>query len=170
MKFPLHTRYEFEIWLSSDGGTITIPQYSLEASIFGQEIADITRFDGVIRVEEDYPIIDIGEVEESELSETVVAALHQGIPSIVADTYTPLAVGGEPETDFITDQNGDNILDQENEPIIGAEDILSPAIGVPNVTENVTITMKIDDSLVMRCGDEFYAGDDMSTGLYNTLI
>ena len=171
-----NTRYEFEIWLSSNGGTITIPQRSLEATIFGQEIADITRFDGVIRVEEEYPLVSIGEVDESTLSETVITALHDNIPNIIADNYTPISVGGAPETDYILDQNGDNILDQEEEPITGYEDVLSPAIGSPDFTENVNITLELDESLYMRLQGadsqgkySFYLGDELDTGFYNTL-
>ena len=171
-----NTRYEFEIWLSSDGGTITIPQYSLEASIFGQEITDISRFDGVIRVEEEYPLVGIGYVEDGEFADTVLAQIHEGIPSAISENIGLLPVGGAPETDYIIDQNGDNILDQENEPIIGAEDIVSPAIGVPDVTENVNITLKLDDSLYMRLQGadsqgkySFYLGDELDTGFYNTL-
>lgn len=43
------------------------------------------------------------------------------------------------------------------------------AIDVVEFTEQVVLYLKIDESLLMRCGDEFYAGEDMATGLYNTL-
>lgn len=42
-------------------------------------------------------------------------------------------------------------------------------IDVVGFTEQVVLYLKIDESLLMRCGDEFYAGEDMATGLYNTL-
>ena len=43
------------------------------------------------------------------------------------------------------------------------------SVNVTQFTEQVSLYLVIDESLLMRCGDEFYAGDDMATGLYNTL-
>lgn len=152
------------------GGTMTIAVDNVHICLQGQGLVNPESFNGFLEVFENFPLIDVGTEGITQISDSVSALLHEGIPSIVADNYTPLSVGGAPESDYILDQNGDSILDQEEEPITGYNDILSPAISTPNVTENVTITMRIDDSLVMRCGDDFYVGDDMSTGLYNTLI
>ena len=164
-----NTRYEFQVWLSSDGGTITVPQYSLEATIFGQEITDISRFDGTIKVEENFPLVDFGYIDESELSETVVETLYNNIPIVFTDNYSPISVCGDSEPDAILDQNGDEILDQNNEPILGYNDILSPNVEPVALSENVIIVTELDENLLMRCGDGFYSGEDMATGLYNTL-
>ncbi len=93
-----NTRYEFQVWLSSDGGTITVPQYSLEATILGQEITDITRFDGTIRVEEEYPITSIGYIQFNPITHdpfvvTVGGVFDTTIPNQVflsdSATYDP---------------------------------------------------------------------------------
>ena len=39
----------------------------------------------------------------------------------------------------------------------------------PEFNESVVLVLEIDDSITLRCGDDFYAGDDMSAGLFNTL-
>lgn len=58
------------------------------------------------------------------------------------------------------------------EPIVVSDSFVMPTVEPiisPSMTEAVTLALEIDESLVMRCGDEFYAGDDFATGMYNTL-
>ena len=45
-------RHEFQVYISANGGKITVPARTLQASIIGQEIVDITGFSGLIRVED----------------------------------------------------------------------------------------------------------------------
>lgn len=47
-----HVRYEFEVYITSLGGVTTIPIRTLQASIIGQELTDVSGFDGLIRAED----------------------------------------------------------------------------------------------------------------------
>lgn len=48
-----NTLYEFEIYITlEEGGSVTIPARTLQASIIGQELTDISGFSGLIQVED----------------------------------------------------------------------------------------------------------------------
>ena len=53
----------------------------------------------------------------------------------------------------------------ENFGLLDVEDV-----EITNFTEQVSLYLEVDESYLMRCGDEFFCGDDMATGLYNTLF
>lgn len=57
VSYPLNAlapneRHEFQVYITANGGKVTVPARTLRASIIGQEIVDITGFDGLIRVED----------------------------------------------------------------------------------------------------------------------
>ena len=45
-------RHNFQVYITANGGTVTVPARTLQASIVGQEITDITGFSGLIRIED----------------------------------------------------------------------------------------------------------------------
>ena len=70
-----YNRYEFEIWITSHGGTITVPIRSMQATILGQELTDSSGFGGRI-VAEDDKLLDalgnLGAVSISDLGEVTI--------------------------------------------------------------------------------------------------
>ena len=53
---PKWQRCVFEIYMTIDNGTIIIPENSVKGTVFGQSIDLINRFDGVLKVDEDFDI------------------------------------------------------------------------------------------------------------------
>lgn len=58
LSYPLNNlemghNYHFEVYMKVTGGTITIADNTLRGTLFGQEIDDISKFDGFIDVDED---------------------------------------------------------------------------------------------------------------------
>ena len=51
-------RHEFQLYITANGGTVTVPARTLKASIIGQEITDITGFSGLIRIEDNTFTLD----------------------------------------------------------------------------------------------------------------
>lgn len=47
-----YQRFEFEVWITSKGGTTVVPARTLRATLFGQELTDTTKFDGRLKVED----------------------------------------------------------------------------------------------------------------------
>lgn len=46
-------RFNWKIYITADGGTITVPIHTVQASIFGQEITSLERFNGEIVVDDE---------------------------------------------------------------------------------------------------------------------
>ena len=70
-----YQRYEFEIHLICDGGSMEIPANAIKASIFGQEIDVVARFDGVIKVDEDIELINLAKLGVIEMSDSGTVTL-----------------------------------------------------------------------------------------------
>lgn len=74
---PYH-RYYFDIFMSVSGGTVVLPIYTLQASLVGQELDEITRFDGTIRVEQepitlnDFGYMGVAEMTHGEFTITEI--------------------------------------------------------------------------------------------------
>ena len=164
------TGITWDVHFLLEGGTMTLAVNNVHICLKGQGLVSPEAFDGFLEIFEEIPRIDVHDVDVSSISELVALTLPSNTSSAVSDNYTPITIGEEPVIDYILDQNGENILDQNNEPIIGYENIMSPTVSTPDIEESVIIQLILDESLVMRCGDGFYAGDDMSTGGFNTLF
>lgn len=86
IQIPTVKRYFFDVYMKSEGGTITIPQWSIQAAMLGQEIDEIQRFDGNIRVNDEEPTgtFDIGTVAVTSLTHDTL------VETIITDpTETP---------------------------------------------------------------------------------
>ena len=161
--------FTFKIWITVSGGSVTVPAHTLQATIFGQEITNIEAFNGHIVVNDEMSLIDIHALQISLMSDLVTCTLNNATKNYPSDNFTIPDIGGEPIDDVIIDSDGNAITDSDDNAIIAEEPVISNAVALPTITEQVSLYLIIDESLVMRCGDEFYAGEDMATGLYNTL-
>ena len=69
-------RYEFNIYITANGGTVTIPVRTLQATLIGQEVNELAKFNGEIRVDDENPmqLVNFGTLD--------VADVELGIPVI----------------------------------------------------------------------------------------
>ena len=170
------TGVTWDVHFLLDGGTMTIAVDNVHICLQGQGLVSPESFTGFLEVFEDFPLVIVGDMDEPGITETVsVVANDPTAQNTVSENYPIPQLGGTDTTDYITDQNRDNILDQEGEPIIGYEDIISPSVSTPDFTENVNIVLTIDESFLLRLSsgeaddNAFYVGEEIDTGLYNTL-
>lgn len=180
--------FTFKIWITVSGGTITVPAHTLQATIFGQEITNLEGFSGHLVVEDTMPLVDIGSLPVSvirELTDFVVniggthdttipnqiflTAINEWIHPQPSENLVMPTIGGIGTDDPITDESGNAITDESGNDIIAEDKIVSNAITPIDYTESVSLQLVADESLLLRCGDDYYAGEDMSAGLFNTL-
>lgn len=82
-----NTRYEFKVYMTSGGGIITIPANSTRASIFGQEITTLGKFDGVIKVEDTtFELHQIRNVGVQSLVDSAVVTITSATNIFATDT------------------------------------------------------------------------------------
>lgn len=165
-----YVRFTFKVYMTAGGGTITIPAHTLQATIFGQEITTMEAFSGQIVVDENFDLLVVGTKTIFGLEETIAVNVVNSLANVISEDFECLTVGGYPTRNYVLDESGEQILDEDGEPIEGEQEVVTSAIIPPTATEQVTLYMEIDESYLMRCGDGFYCGDDFATGLYNTLI
>lgn len=66
-----YNRYEFEVWITSNGGTLTVPTRSMQATILGQELTDSSGFSGRIVAEDiDFTLDALGNLGAITMSDT----------------------------------------------------------------------------------------------------
>lgn len=78
-------RYEWQIYMTVGGGTISIPANTVKASLFGQEINIVDRFDGRIRVEDEINLINLGKLGVISISDNVTINITGGAFISVSD-------------------------------------------------------------------------------------
>ena len=78
-------RYEWQIYMTVGGGTISIPANTVKASLFGQEINIVDRFDGRIRVEDEINLINLGKLGIISVSDNVTINITGGAFISVSD-------------------------------------------------------------------------------------
>ena len=71
-----YTRYEFEIWIISNGGTITVPIRTMQATILGQELQDSSGFGGRIVAEDDKLLDALAEIGAVSMTDNGVVTLN----------------------------------------------------------------------------------------------
>ena len=71
-----YTRYEFEIWITSNGGTITVPIRTMQATILGQELQDSSGFGGRIVAEDDKLLDALAEIGAVSMTDNGVVTLN----------------------------------------------------------------------------------------------
>lgn len=164
-------RDEWTVKLECVGGSADIARNGVHICLSGQGLVGEESFLGIIEVSDTMPLFVVSGIASGAFADSVSVDLHSlagnGIEAI--DSIQIWNIGGQPVTDEILDEEGDNIEDEEGDNIVAEEMIATSAVESPEFTESVTITLKIDDSLTMRLGDGFYVGEDMATGFFNTL-
>lgn len=81
-------RATWEIWATVDGGTITIPQNSVRATIFGQEVNVTNRFSGKITAEDEILLTQLGNLGIIEIEEDVTVIMRNAVFESVSDDIT----------------------------------------------------------------------------------
>ena len=124
-------RYEFEVYITSKDGRITVPARTLQASIVGQELTDITGFSGLIRIEDviDFEalgglgIVDIS--DEGEITLTSVPFISVSDDLLMYNIDTIEGIPLEEGTGVLQPQiflRGGFDFATEDENYIGSED------------------------------------------------
>ena len=78
-------RFEWKIYITSVGGTISIPAHTLQASIFGQEITKLERFDGQIVVDDEIALVNIGALATLGLIDSSSVVINNAVVYNVSD-------------------------------------------------------------------------------------
>ena len=81
-------RATWEIWATVDGGTITIPQNSVRATIFGQEVNVTNRFSGKITAEDEILLTQLGNLGVIEIEDDVTVIMRNAVFESVSDDIT----------------------------------------------------------------------------------
>ena len=66
-----YERFTFRIYMTSGGGTITVPAHGLEATIFGQEITTVGMFSGKIVAEDVFSLVSLVGIGVKDFAEAV---------------------------------------------------------------------------------------------------
>lgn len=120
-----HIRYEFEVYITSKGGVTTVPIRTLQASIIGQELTDITGFSGLIRVEDiDFTLSALANIGVVSVSDTGDIILNEAPYANVSDNILlyniddigqlPLAEGTGSAQPQIFMRSGFDLLTEED--------------------------------------------------------
>lgn len=163
-------RNEWTVTIECNGGTADINRNGVHVCLSGQGLVGEEAFLGIIEVSDTMPLFVVEAIEAGEFADSVSFALNNVDAIQATDNFSVLNVGGTAEADYILDAEGTQILDTDGDPILGAQKIASSAVSCPDFTDSVNLFLELDESLVMHCGDEFYAGDEFETGLFNTLV
>ena len=163
-------RNEWTVSLECIGGLADIDRGNVHVCLTGQGLVGADSFIGIIEVSDTMPLFVVEAIEAGEFADSVSLALNNVDAIQATDNFSLLNVGGTAEADYILDAEGTQILDTDGDPILGAQAIASSAVSCPDFTDSVNLFLELDESLVMHCGDEFYAGDGFETGLFNTLV
>lgn len=59
-----YEKVDWAVWITCEGGTITVPVHSLEATIIGQEITSIEKFNGELKVSENIATVALAKLGE----------------------------------------------------------------------------------------------------------
>ena len=150
-------RHTFDVFISSSGGTVTVPFNTLRAALIGQEVDEIARWDGNIRVDDEQPF------ELIELGKMLVKDITHGefVVSVNPETYDPTL----PNQLYIRDGI---IIPDPNDPIVEDFVLLAlSAMGVKTIAEgtgqliphilfySLYISAENDDTLVTEDGIAF---------------
>lgn len=73
-------RYEFNVYMTVDGGVVTLPIRTLQATLIGQEVNELAKFNGELIIDDERPmqLISIGtlDVDDVELGTPVVTYIE----------------------------------------------------------------------------------------------
>ena len=96
IQIPVVKRYFFDVYMKSEGGTITIPQWSIQAAMLCQQIDEVQIFDGNIRVNDEEPTgkFSLGGIfEVIGFADTATVATQNALPITATDNLFREGVG-----------------------------------------------------------------------------
>lgn len=118
-----YNRYEFEIWITSNGGTVTVPIRSMQATILGQELTDSSGFGGRIVAEDDKLLDALGNLGCLTMTDEGEVTINNAAYMQVSDTVllyninsvetTPLAEGTGSSQPQIYMRSGFDLLTED---------------------------------------------------------
>ena len=102
IQIPVVKRYFLDVYMKSEGGTVTIPKWSIQAAMLGQEIDEIERFDGNIRVNDDEPTgrFALSNIDIMALDDSVVVEITNAEEITATDTLSLYNVSGISSKEF----------------------------------------------------------------------
>ena len=162
-------RNEWTVKVECIGGSADIDAGDVHICLSGQGLVGAESFIGLIEVEDTMPLFVIAGIASGAFTESVDLDVATSEPISHSETMAILPIISEDYEDEILDEAGNTILDESEDVILSDVVITSSLVDSPSFTESVRIRLEVDESLVMRLGDTFYLGEDMATGLYNTL-
>lgn len=78
-------RFEFDVYMTVDGGSLFLPANTLKATIFGQEIDVVNRFGGVIKIEDDIMLANLVGLGAITMGDTLTISTTNAIINTVSD-------------------------------------------------------------------------------------
>lgn len=88
-----NTLYNWRVLLTADGGTITVPQFTLKATLMSQGVMSYGGFDGRIEAEDNAPLINVHGISISNLNETVSVSTPNTNSATGSDTISVQDIG-----------------------------------------------------------------------------
>lgn len=163
-------RNEWAVSLECSGGSVDIDEGDIHICLSGQGLVGEEAFLGIIEVSDTMPLFVVYGIASGSFIDAISVSVNNASSETISDTFNVINIGGSPEIDYILDEDGNDILDEDGNALTGEQPIETSSVEVSDITEAVNVILRLDESYSMRCGDGFYCGDDMATGLYNTLI
>lgn len=160
------TAHTFAVDFEVDGGTVVIPTGDIHVCLQGQGLVGADAFNGFIEASDEMPLfvvagIACGSFEDAGDLETV-----SNENETANDNYPLYDLGFV--KDYINDQNGEIITDQNGDYIEAAGATLAPLF-----TDGALLVLKIDTDfaayLTADASNGLYVGENMDAGLFNIL-
>ena len=166
--------HTFAVYLDIDGGAGTIALGDSHICLSGQGLVGSNEFSGVLEISDTMPRFVVAGVLAGTFTESVDIDTISATIKTATDTITPLSLGAGTTPDYIQDEAGDEITDEAGNPIEGEIDIINGSVGLVDLTEAVTISLQVSSNYSAfvassNSNDLLYVGEDLGTGLFNTL-
>lgn len=162
-------RNEWTATVECIGGSADIDANGVHICLSGQGLVGEEAFIGLIEASDEMPLFVVAGIASGAFTDSASFHTQNSHFEQPSDDIDLLLVGGAMADDPILDESGYPILDESGEEVIAEKPVFANSVAVFNIRESVSLYLKVDESMIMRCGDTFYAGEDMATGLYNTL-
>lgn len=162
-------RNEWTATVECIGGSADIDANGVHICLSGQGLVGEEAFIGLIEASDEMPLFVVAGIASGAFTDSVSFHTQNSHFEQPSDNQELLLIGGTMADDPILDESGYPILDESGEEVIAEKPVFANSVAVSNIRESVSLYLKVDESMIMRCGDTFYAGEDMATGLYNTL-
>lgn len=123
------TAYEWKVKLKMSGGSATIAIGNIHASLYGQGLVAVEKWDGLIEITDEYSPVTLGDNLTFSLADEVTSlALITPISTTLSDNYSPitlgdnLTVGLSDSVTIITERESFYIGSENGEYQLGSED------------------------------------------------